>query len=123
MKLPVEEISEHEDIVIVAESSIQQEEDKPFESDFHEVKMPAHEVHELESRFKDMRGLHEMKLKDKAFVFMVICVVILLIFYAIDLMIVNFNLTNSNFSSGIVELIKFIISALVGFLFSAKVHD
>ncbi len=122
MKTSIKELDEGCRTVVLSDTNIT-EEDKPFGQTALEVKIPEHTVDELENKMKVVRGLHEIKLKDQAFKFMVICMIILIIIYGLDLIFINFNVKNSTYATGIFELIKFILSALIGYLFSRKIQE
>lgn len=104
---------------------IESEEDISFEDivENEETIMPKREQESLE-RMREKRNNYETskKWELKANAYRLICVFAsaLLIMYVLDTVIINCNLESSSLTTSLFELIKFVLSSLIGYLFCIK---
>ena len=102
---------------------ISEEEDKPFEHVAgSESEIPTRDVDEIEKRLKTAKGLQTILLKDEGFWLLILCIALAAGTYIADCILINKGLKSSSLMTGFFELLKFIISILLGFVF-AKAAD
>lgn len=102
---------------------ISEEEDKPFDHIAgSETEIPARDVDEIEKRLKVAKGWQNLLLKDEGFWLLILCIVLAAGTYIADCVLINNGLKSSSLMTGFFELLKFIISILLGFVF-AKASD
>lgn len=82
--------------------------------------VPSKEVKDYEDRLRLAEKAQAINLKDRAFYLMIACGIALLLLYIIDIFLVNLNLKNSELLSSTYELLKFLLSSLIGVVFSTK---
>lgn len=104
------------------------EEDRPFVDDQNlKVKGKEESLTESDTRYLEAlvqvaKQNDQSKLKTNAFVLIVICLAVLLVLYTVDVFLVNKDFKNSELLNPIFELVKYISSALVGFLFASNAN-
>lgn len=84
--------------------------------------MPSHKVDDIEQSLKVARGLQTILLKDKRFGLLILGIVLAAGTYMTDCILINKGMESSSLMTGFFELLKFIISILLGFVF-AKVAE
>jgi len=103
---------------------ILEEEDKPFEEAVgSESEIPERDVNEIERRLKIARGMQNIVLKDKGYWLLIMCIVLAVGTYVLDCVFVNKGLQSSALMTGFFELLKFIITILVGFIFAKTIDN
>lgn len=102
----------------------EEEEDKPLFSTVtsSEREVPAHSVDEIEQSLKIAKGWQTLLLKDKGFKLLIICIIIAAGTYIADCILINVGMKSSSLMTGFFELLKFVISILLGYVF-AKATD
>lgn len=93
-----------------------------------ETVMPKREQYSLEDRMKLDKHLKEWKLKGDAFKLIVYCLIFLGVLYGLDTLIVNCSRegwkgVESSLTNPLFETLKFMVSALIGYLFSINKSD
>ncbi len=103
---------------------ISEEEDKPlFSNEIQpEKEIPSHSVDEIEHRLKIAKGWQNIMLKDEGFWLLILCIALAAGTYIADCVLINQGMKSSSLMTGFFELLKFIISILLGFVF-AKAAD
>lgn len=98
---------------------ISEEEDKPFEHTADlESEIPQKDVDEIEHRLKVAKGWQSIVLKNEGFGLLIFCIVLATGAYIADCILINIGMKSSSLMTGFFELLKFIISILLGFVFA-----
>lgn len=78
------------------------------------------EVKNYEDKLRLAAKAQAIALKDRAFFLMIACGIVLLLLYIADVVIVNNEWKNSELLTSTYELLKFLLSSLIGVVFSTK---
>lgn len=81
------------------------------------------EIRELERKAEFAQKLQTLILREKALGFMIGCLVGYLLIVIADTIVINIGMQTSTMTNGFVELVKFIISTLIGFTFSESLKN
>ena len=101
---------------------IDQEIDLPFVDEEHttETILSAKNVEMLEKSVNVMNALSKMKVKQRAFTLIVLCVILLTIMIAVDTWLVFIGHEISQYAANFFELLKYIVTLCIGYLFALQ---
>lgn len=101
-----------------------EEEDKPFhDGDHAETVLSEKEIKLLQKKVKIAGDIQNIGLKDKAFVLLKWCLILLFLLVIIDCVVVNIKMKSSSLLNGSFEFLKYVISSLIGFVFAIKASE
>lgn len=117
LKEKIEQSNEENDI-----PSVITEEDKPPPSYYivNETKISNKAVDELERMASVHRHIVTDRLRIKSYGLLCWCIGILIVLYIGDVFLINFGLKNSNMITSLIELFKYLVSAVVGYTLSKR---
>ena len=78
------------------------------------------ETSDIENQVKAMTGAHNLLMKNKGFVLLCGCLVILVLIYVLDVFLVNNGMKNSSMLDSIMDLGKTITTLLLGYIFATE---
>ncbi|WP_312280966.1 hypothetical protein [Oscillibacter sp.] len=111
-------------IVEDSKPKITSEEDAPFDDSTEcETEIPSKTVSALEKKIRAARKLQNIMLKDKGFRVMLLCITLASGTYVSDCILINRGMESSSLMTGFFEMLKFIISILIGFVFAKPAED
>lgn len=80
--------------------------------------IPSHKVRDIEEQIKAAKSYHNILLQDKGFHLLIFCIILVACIYAADCFLINNGMQSSTLMKSFFELLKFIISILIGFVFA-----
>lgn len=103
---------------------ITEEEDEPFDDgSCSESELSDKQIELLQKKIKLAGDMQSINLKDKAFALLKWCIITLFSLVIIDCIMINLNLKSSSLLNGSFDFLKYIVSALIGFVFAVKTSD
>jgi hypothetical protein len=101
-----------------------EEEDKPFSNGNNaETELSEKQIEILQKKVKIAGDMQSIGLRDRAFTLLKWCIITLFSLVVIDCLMINFHLKSSTLLNGSFDFLKYIVSALVGFVFAVKAPD
>lgn len=92
----------------------------PGSSEASETQLSKNKVNLYEKSFNIFKSYKDIELRDKSFKLIKKLITLIMLFYIVDMVLINYGLKSSELLDSIFELFKYLLSTLFGFVFALK---